>query len=73
MLTLTRKVGQRILIGKDIEIVVREVRGRQVRIGIIAPPGVDVFREEVAPAVLLAAAGSDDSAPVDGSVPSDDG
>lgn len=49
MLTLTRKVGQKILVGDDIEIVIREIRGRQVRIGIVAPPGVPVFREEVAP------------------------
>ena len=47
MLTLTRKVGQKILIGDDIEIVVREIRGRQVRLGIVAPAGVTVFREEI--------------------------
>ncbi len=47
MLTLTRKAGQKILIGDDIEIVVREVRGRQVRIGISAPAGMPVFREEL--------------------------
>ena len=47
MLTLTRKVGQKILIGEDIEIVVRDIRGRQVRLGIIAPSGTAVFREEV--------------------------
>ena len=47
MLTLTRKVGQKILIGDDIEIVVREVRGRQVRLGIVAPPGMAVFRDEL--------------------------
>ena len=51
MLTLTRKVGQKILVGDDIEIVIREIRGRQVRIGIVAPPGVPVFREEVAPKI----------------------
>ena len=47
MLTLTRKVGQKILIGDDIEIVVREVRGRQVRLGIVAPAGMPVYREEL--------------------------
>ena len=47
MLTLTRKVGQKILIGEDIEIVVREVRGRQVRLGIVAPSGTPVYREEL--------------------------
>lgn len=47
MLTLTRKIGQKILIGNRIEIVVREVRGRQVRLGIDAPQGLPVYREEL--------------------------
>lgn len=47
MLTLTRKIGQKILIGNGIEIVVREVRGRQVRLGISAPAGLPVYREEL--------------------------
>ena len=47
MLTLTRKVGQKIRIGDGIEIVVREVRGRQVRLGVTAPAGLPVYREEL--------------------------
>jgi carbon storage regulator len=47
MLTLTRKLGQRVLIGNEITIEVREVRGRQVRIGILAPAGMPVMREEL--------------------------
>ena len=47
MLTLTRKAGQKIRIGEDIEIVVREIRGRQVRLGISAPNGTPVYREEL--------------------------
>lgn len=47
MLTLTRKAGQKIRIGDDIEIVVREIRGRQVRLGISAPDGLVVYREEL--------------------------
>ena len=47
MLTLTRKVGQKIRIGDEIEIVVREIRGRQVRLGISAPQGLPVYREEL--------------------------
>jgi carbon storage regulator len=47
MLTLTRKIGQKIRIGDRIEIVVREVRGRQVRLGITAPDGLPVYREEL--------------------------
>ena len=55
MLTLTRKAGQKIRIGKDIEIVVREIRGRQVRLGISAPEGLDVYREELYQQILAEA------------------
>ena len=47
MLTLTRKLGEYIRIGDDIRIVVREVRGQQVRLGIEAPRHVAVHREEI--------------------------
>lgn len=52
MLTLTRKVGQKIRIGDNIEIVVREIRGRQVRLGISAPQGLPVYREELYQQIL---------------------
>ncbi len=47
MLILTRKVGQKLRIGEDIEITILDVKGRQVRVGIVAPKGVPIFREEV--------------------------
>ncbi len=47
MLVLTRKLHQSIVIGDGIEIVVLEVRGEQVRIGIKAPKDVAVHRKEV--------------------------
>lgn len=47
MLVLTRKVHQSIMIGDEIEIVVLEVRGEQVRIGIKAPKDVAVHRQEI--------------------------
>lgn len=47
MLVLTRKVHQSIMIGDEIEIVVLEVRGEQVRIGIKAPKNVTVHRQEI--------------------------
>lgn len=47
MLVLTRKVHQSIMIGDDIEVVVLEVRGEQVRIGIKAPKDVPVHRKEI--------------------------
>lgn len=48
MLILTRKKGEKIFIGNDIEVMVMKVDGGQVRIGIQAPVGVVVLREEVA-------------------------
>lgn len=47
MLVLTRKVHQSIMIGEGIEVVVLEVRGEQVRLGIKAPKTVSVHRKEV--------------------------
>ena len=47
MLTLTRKAGESIRIGDDISIVIKEIKGRQVRIGIVAPRDVYVCREEL--------------------------
>ncbi|RAL20351.1 carbon storage regulator [Lujinxingia litoralis] len=52
MLTLTRKVGESIRIGEEIEIVVKEIRRNQVRIGIVAPRDVPIYREEVYEAIL---------------------
>lgn len=48
MLTLTRKVGERIRIGGGIEIVVKEIRKNQVRLGVEAPANVPIHREEIA-------------------------
>jgi len=47
MLVLTRLVGERILVGKDITITVLDVRGNKVKIGIDAPRDTNVVREEV--------------------------
>jgi carbon storage regulator len=47
MLVLSRKVNQRIMIGDDIEIVVVDIRGEQVQIGIKAPRNIPVHRLEV--------------------------
>ena len=54
MLVLTRKVGERILVGDDIVITVLDSRGDGVRIGIDAPRGVKIQREEVVRAVTEA-------------------
>ena len=47
MLVLSRKPGEAIRIGDDIEISIIEVRGDTVRIGIDAPTSVPVYRREV--------------------------
>jgi carbon storage regulator len=47
MLILSRKVGEKIRIGDNIEISLLEVKGRQARIGISAPQGLPIHREEV--------------------------
>jgi carbon storage regulator len=48
MLILTRRAGETIRIGQDIEVTVMAVNGAQVRIGIAAPRNVIVDREEIA-------------------------
>jgi carbon storage regulator len=47
MLVLTRRAGQVVKIGDDIEVVVVSVRGDQVRLGICAPREVSVVRGEL--------------------------
>ena len=62
MLVLTRKRGERVLIGADIIITVLDVRGEGVRIGFEAPKGIPIQRHEVVAAVSeanLAAASAD--------------
>ena len=47
MLVLTRKLGEKIQIGDDINIVIMEVKGKQVKLGIEAPSNIKVHREEI--------------------------
>ncbi|MFS8524883.1 MAG: carbon storage regulator CsrA [Limnochordales bacterium] len=47
MLVLTRKRDESIMIGDDIKIIVVDVRGDQVKLGIDAPRHIPVHREEV--------------------------
>lgn len=55
MLVLTRKVGERIVIGDDITLTVLEVRpGGDIRIGVDAPSSVRVHRAEVLDAISAA-------------------
>ena len=47
MLILTRKKGESLHIGDNIKIVITEIKGGDVRIGIDAPKELDVYREEI--------------------------
>ncbi|SER65389.1 carbon storage regulator CsrA [Psychrobacillus sp. OK032] len=47
MLVLSRKAGETIWIGEDVEIVISEVKGEQVKVGIRAPRNIDVIRGEL--------------------------
>jgi carbon storage regulator len=44
---LARKIGENIVVGGVVRILVLQVRGNKVRIGIDAPNDIRVFREEV--------------------------
>jgi len=47
MLSLTRRVGEQVVIGRDVIVKVLEVFAGRVRLGIEAPPGSSVRRGEV--------------------------
>jgi carbon storage regulator len=47
MLALTRKKGESIIVGDNIEVVVLGITGEQVRLGIIAPKNITVHRKEI--------------------------
>jgi carbon storage regulator len=47
MLILTRRPGERVVIGDDVLITVMGVSGHTVRLGIAAPAGVSIYREEI--------------------------
>ena len=47
MLILTRRPGERVVIGDEILVTVMGVSGHTVRLGIAAPRGVPIYREEI--------------------------
>ena len=47
MLILTRRVGEILMIGDDIQVMVLGVKGNQVRVGIEVPKDIPVIREEL--------------------------
>jgi carbon storage regulator len=67
MLIITRRPGEKIMLGDDVVVEVMEVSGSSVRIGIAAPKSVPVYREEIWTAVKeenAAAASSNVDLPV---------
>jgi len=47
MLVLARKLNESIMIGDDVEVVVIDIKGDQVKVGIRAPRSVSVHRKEI--------------------------
>ena len=67
MLIITRRAGEKIMLGDDVVIEVIEVSGSSVRIGIAAPKALPVYREEIWKAVKdenAAAAAADREPPI---------
>lgn len=52
MLALTRKVGEKIVIGEDIVITVVDIKGDNIRLGIDAPKEVKIYRKEIFDAIV---------------------
>jgi carbon storage regulator len=52
MLILTRRIGEKIIIGDNVTVSVLGVKGRQARVGIEAPRDVKVNREEIHQRIL---------------------
>ena len=59
MLVLSRKAGESIFIGDDIQIVVIRIEQNSVRIAVSAPPVIPIFREELYRQVLSGRSSAD--------------
>jgi carbon storage regulator len=51
VLIITRRAGERVMVGDDVVVEVMEIVGNSVRVGISAPRSVPVYREEIYTAV----------------------
>jgi carbon storage regulator len=52
LLILTRRIGEKIIIGDDVIISIVGIKGAQIRIGTEAPPEIPVYREEIYQKIL---------------------
>tara|TARA_R100001594_G_scaffold131050_1_gene170449 strand:- start:6749 stop:7078 length:330 start_codon:yes stop_codon:yes gene_type:complete len=56
MLVLGRRKSESVYVGHDIEVVVVEIRGEQVRLGFKAPDGISIHRSEIYQDIMRKAA-----------------
>lgn len=47
MLVLNRRIGEKLIIGGNIEVTILAIKGGQIRVGIEAPKEISVIREEI--------------------------
>jgi carbon storage regulator len=64
MLIVTRRSGEKIMLGDDIVVHIMEIVGNSVRVGIQAPRSVPVYREEIWNAVREENRAAVEAAPV---------
>jgi carbon storage regulator len=60
MLVLSRKAGERIMVGENIAVVVSRISGNRVTIGIEAPSGIKIVRGELEPLAEVKTAAMDE-------------
>jgi carbon storage regulator len=65
MLIITRRPGEKVMVGEDIVVHVMEIVGNSVRVGIEAPRSVSVYREEIWHAVRAENVAAADADPAD--------
>ena len=65
MLIITRRAGQKIMLGDDVTVHVMEIVGNSVRIGVEAPKSLPVYREEIWAAVKNENAAAAAAGPID--------